>query len=475
MKTILDESTQRLSRIVSDDISSGMSRFFKHRCHSVRTTIEARHAKKFTNLSKETDTDQSTPINKDNWVVNLSNKPLSSDERSILEKGPKFAPTPRKIPTKDIVAEVEAAIVRLPDDTKDAIRTSTASILHRASLPLHNNISKAERKALQSLKEDDSRLIMKADKGNCFVVMDRSDYNKKMEVLLSDHLTYQLVQEYPFAKIERELNHRLLDLKKKKKIDESTYRKLRSTDAVLPAIRGSIKHHKPGYLPYVGWALYNTSNFLTDILVPIQNCNGYSVSNSLEFADQVASLEISNHEAMVSCDVVPLFTAIPVEKACEYIRKKLKEDTTLHLGTNLTIDEMISLLDFTLSNNYFVYNDSIYKQVHGCAMGSPVSPVVANLCMEIIEESAITASATPPKVWKRYVDDGLVIIKKHSVSAFHVSIHPKFSFTIETENNGQISFLDTLVSRKDGVLTTDVYRKSTHTDRKLDFCSHYEK
>jgi len=56
------------------------------------------------------------------------------------------------------------------------------------------------------------------------------------------------------------------------------------------------------------------------------------------------------------------------------------------------------------------------------------------------------------------------------------SIDPKISFTIETENNGQISFLDTLVSREDGsVVTIDVYRKSTHTDRYLDFYLHHEK
>jgi len=183
-----------------------------------------------------------------------------------------------------------------------------------------------------------------------------------------------------------------------------------------------------------------------------------TASNSMEFADQVANLEISGDEAMVSFDAVSLFTAIPVEKACEYIRKKLNEDTTLHLRTNLITDEIISLLDFTLSNNYFIYNDSIDKQRHGCAMGSPVSPVVANFCMEIIEESAISASAT--QVWKRYVDDSFVVIKKHSVSTFHDtlnSINLKISYTIEKENNGQISFLDTLASRKDGAVTIDVY------------------
>ena len=180
---------------------------------------------------------------------------------------------------------------------------------------------------------------------------------------------------------------------------------------------------------------------------------------------------------MVSFDVVSLFTAIPVDKACVYIRKKLDEDTTLHSRTKLTTDEIISLLEFTLSNNYFMFNDSVYKQIHGCTLGNSVSPVVANLCMEVIEESAIAASTTPPKIWKRYVDDSFVIIKEHSVSNFHDTLNavdPKISFTIETENNGQISFLDTLITRKNGAVTISVYRKLTHTDRYLDFNSHHE-
>ena len=33
--------------------------------------------------------------------------------------------------------------------------------------------------------------------------------------------------------------------------------------------------------------------------------------------------DISDHEVMLSFDVVSLFTAIPVNKACKYIRDKL--------------------------------------------------------------------------------------------------------------------------------------------------------
>jgi hypothetical protein len=109
------------------------------------------------------------------WVINLSNRPLSTYERATLGKGPKFALTPSIIPYKNIVAEIEAAITDLPDESQDAIRTSAANILHRSNLPKHKNTTAAERKELEGLKKDETRVVMKADKGNCFVVMDKKE------------------------------------------------------------------------------------------------------------------------------------------------------------------------------------------------------------------------------------------------------------------------------------------------------------
>ena len=171
-----------------------------------------------------------------------------------------------------------------------------------------------------------------------------------------------------------------------------------------------MKHHKSNnpLRPIVtcrDTALYNTSKFLTDILSPLQNQNGYSVNNSTEFTTELHDINIDDDEIMVSFDVVLLFTAIPVDRACEHIRNKLEKDTTLQHRTKLPINDIIDLLRFTLSNSFFNYNNQTFKQIHGCAMGSPVSPVVANLYMEEIEELAHSQSTLPPKTWLHYVEN----------------------------------------------------------------------
>ena len=113
-------------------------------------------------------------------------------------------------------------------------------------------------------------------------------------------------------------------------------------------------------------------------------------------------------------------------------------------------------------------------KIHVCAMGSPVSLVIANLCVKIIEDTTLTTTAMPPRIYKRYVKNCFAIIEKDFVSIFLLnlnSVDPNFTFTLESENNGQIAFSDTLVSRNHGKILIDAYRISTHTDRYLDYTS----
>ena len=76
-------------------------------------------------------------------------------------------------------------------------------------------------------------------------------------------------------------------------------------------------------------------------------------------------------------------------------------------------------------------------------MGSAISPVLADLVMEEIEQTAIsTFPHHRPKWWFRYVNDSPSCLKKDQVDEFHKhlnSINRNIQFTLELEKtNGQL-------------------------------------
>jgi hypothetical protein len=112
-------------------------------------------------------------------------------------------------------------------------------------------------------------------------------------------------------------------------------------------------------------------------------------------------------------------------------------------------------------------------------MGSPVSPIIANIVMEHLEQLAIATAPLncKPRLFKRYVDDILEIVKRGTDQDLTDHLNTvddtgNLKFTCELEQNGQIPFLDTLIVRKpDGTVKLLVYRKPTHTDQYLNFMS----
>ncbi|XP_072032868.1 uncharacterized protein [Amphiura filiformis] len=123
---------------------------------------------------------------------------------------------------------------------------------------------------------------------------------------------------------------------------------------------------------------------------------------------------IEEEEIFNSHDVVSLFTNTPIEQSLQVIKSRLENDTTLKERTLLSVDEVLELLQFVLTTTYFLFRGTMYKQRFGAAMGSPVSPVVANLYMEFLEQKAIASAplTCKPRLWKRYVDDILEIVQK---------------------------------------------------------------
>ena len=95
---------------------------------------------------------------------------------------------------------------------------------------------------------------------------------------------------------------------------------------------------------------------------------------------------------------------IPVDLALTITKERLQWYQNLAEHSNLSVDNILKLSDFVLNHNYFKFDGNHYKSVFGCAMGSPISPVLADLVMEEIEETGMSTFPHPLKWWFRYVD-----------------------------------------------------------------------
>ena len=112
-------------------------------------------------------------------------------------------------------------------------------------------------------------------------------------------------------------------------------------------------------------------------------------------------------------------------------------------------------------------------------MGSPISPGIADLSMEVFEEEMLARCPDhlAPDVWLRFVDDTFTVLHEYSIepfSSFLNSMNPHIQFTKELEEDEKLAFLDTCIHLlDDGTLKTTVYRKPTHTDQYLNWDSNH--
>ena len=275
----------------------------------------------------------------------------------------------------------------------------------------------------------------------------------------------------------------LKTIKTQEGINEALYKKLYPTWAGVPKFYGLPKIHKKEtplrpIISSIGSVSYATSKELARILKPLVGRSPYHVHNNQDLLEDLKSLKLGKDECLRSFDVKALFTSIPIKPAIQVIKKLLEKDQDLKQRTSMSVDHITSLLEFCLGSTYFTFKGRFYEQQEGAAMGSPISPIVANLYLEDLETKAIQSAHNPPSFWRRFVDDTLTIIKSSQIESFlnHLnSIHHHIQFTKEESRpDGSMPFLDILITPKEnGSLSSTIYRKPTHTDLYLQWDSNH--
>ena len=374
---------------------------------------------------------------------------------------------PKKVPKEEIISQIESTIYRLPSEQADDIRRQVANVLSKAKPP-SSNITRQERLALQDLNRDTDIIVLPADKGNMTVVINTSDYKKKMKGLLSDK-TYRKLDKDPTNTITQNTR----DLVEKSNIPNETKKTLKPTNPLPPRLYGLPKIHKPNVplrpiVSAIKSPTFNLSRFLAKTLQPLTGKTESHIANSTDFIHKIQEIRLQPTDLLVSFDVESLFTQVPIKDTINIIKTSQKVSS-----------DLIPLIEHCLTTTYFSYDNHFYEQTSGAAMGSPISPVIANIFMEHFEKEALRKAPNKPEVWFRYVDDTFVIWRhgRSELRKFLIHLnkqHPNIRFTIDIEENGKLPFLDVLVSKEaNGTLGHQVYRKTTHTDRYLHAESHH--
>ncbi|XP_015124857.1 uncharacterized protein LOC107046694 [Diachasma alloeum] len=401
-------------------------------------------------------------------VKNLSSFPLTEAQVSILAKGHNFAVAPTKIPTQEIISQTETAIFHLPSEIGNEIRRKLSNILHKAKPP-KQNITREERSALLSLKKNDNIVILPADKGNATVVMDKEAYSDKIKAMLTNSNIYKKLNKDPTSGVER----KPVKLLKVADLSPETQKILSPRESFSPRLYGLPKIHKETIplrpiVSSIGATTYQLARYLTKPLQILVGQNSSHIKNSQDFVNKLSHIQTSPGDLLVSFDVESLFTNVPIPDTLNIIKKPHKNPPKL-----------LTLVEHCLTSTYFQFQGEFYEETFGAAMGSPISPTIANIFMEDFENKVLKSAPLKPLVWFRYVDDTLVLWKHGADTLpqflnFINSQHPSIKFTMEIEEQKSLPFLDVLVHRnEDGSLGHRVYRKPTHTDRYIHAFSHH--
>ncbi len=259
----------------------------------------------------------------------------------------------------------------------------------------------------------------------------------------------------------------------------NSYDGLLTSGPVPGTLYGLPKVHKPGcpispILSAINTYNHNLAKFFIPVLAPLTS-NESTVKNSSTFTKDIQNVSLQHPSYMASFDVKSLFTNIPLIETINICVEQCHRHGLI--PHNLTTPQFKSLSELAVKESVFQFNNKLYQQIDGVAMGLPVGPTLANafLCYHESIWLKDCADAFRPLRYNRYVDDCFLIFKeKEHADRFLLYLNSKLndiSCTKDHVQNNILPFLDVSVIRENNKLYTDIYGKNTFTGMGLNYVS----
>ena len=328
--------------------------------------------------------------------------------------------------------------------------------------------------------------------------MNKTDYLKKCNADLANDKFYKKLDKNPTKEYVQDIENCVHEMKNSKMISENEQVFLTEhlNNPTMPTFYGLPKIHKiflkfPPLRPIVSnidSCTRRLSEFLDSFLkYQARLCSSF-IKDTKQFLQKIESLNkstIPKESILVTMDVAALYTNIDHEEGAEACFEKLEQ----RKNKTITSKVLKSLILLVLKCNAFKFGSTLYQQVMGTCMGTPMAPNYANLFMDKFENNVIDSfrdkTGLVPLVWFRYIDDifflwthGSEKLDEFVEHANKFSENNKMSSNIKFEVNistTMVNFLDVSVTLEDGILKTNLYSKPTDAFLYLNKSSNHPK
>ena len=234
-----------------------------------------------------------------------------------------------------------------------------------------------------------------------------------------------------------------------KQVRQFIQKRVDPNHASIPSIYLLIKVHKPKGL--CGRPIVPCTNWLTtpaSILVDHLLQEIFIQANIKHIVKDTKSLVNELEETIVSCkdgifvtaDISSLYTNIDTEMGLRLVRQFLEEQNIPLPHQELIMD----LLSFVMHHSYLTFEDIVYHQIDGTAMGTQTAPIYANIIVYVLERTVIAKFDQHLHLYRRFLDDVFVYIDPDHADQLMVELnqlHPKLVFEFVTHPTEAI-FLD---------------------------------
>jgi hypothetical protein len=343
-----------------------------------------------------------------------------------------------------------------------------------------NPIQRIIANVIFKLNQRQDMVIKPADKnlGTCIIGI--QDYRQLCMAHLSNRLTYQVVTEEFFSSIAFQRlriilhSHGVLHDPYKRNFGSSADNKLSKLAASLLQLQGSSQLRKTArfYIlpkmhkktvsgrPIVSCLFslsYHTSKFLNNILQDLYRKLPHVAISSRDVLADLHGKQFSRGSVIVCADVASLYPSIPTE----YGLRVFKEVLHMYRFDLYPIPLVVDLMRWVLTHNYIDFEQVIYLQLEGTAMGTPAAVVYASIVMFYHEQASL--AAYPPSFYRRYIDDLFLIFPDvasgRSFTQHFNSILPAIQLDDITSGSSGV-FLDMLISiNVNGFVQFRLYQK----------------